>query len=66
MKVKDVILKYHKICPFPWTPAKVKKAGYEVMPLARCLGQELGQCEDKDTPGAKAVLDALKDMGIVA
>lgn len=66
MKVKEVIITYHQIVPFPWTPAKIKKAGREPMELCRSIGEDLASCEDKDTPTAKAVLDTLKDMGIMA
>lgn len=65
MKVKDVILKYHKIVPFPWSPKKLKKAGYEPMFISKAIGDELGQCEDRDNPTAKAVLDTLKDLGVI-
>lgn len=65
MKVKDVILKYHAIVPFPWSPSKLKKAGKDPMEMCRQIGQEIGNCEDKDTPAAKAVLDTLKDLGVM-
>ena len=65
MKVKDVILKYHKIVPFPWSPSKLRKAGKDAMEFCRQVGQELGDCVDKDTPSAKAVLDTLKVMGVM-
>lgn len=65
MLVKDVILRYHKIVPFPWSPKKLKKAGFDPMELCRQIGQQLGECEDKDTPAAMAVLDTLKDLGVM-
>ncbi len=65
MKVKEVILKYHAIVPFPWIPSKLKKAGHDPMEMCRSIGEEIGECEDKDTPSSKAVLDTLKDLGVI-
>lgn len=65
MKVKEVIMKYHAIVPFPWSPKKIKKAGYVPMELCRNIGEDIGRCEDKDTLSAQAVLGALKDLGVM-
>lgn len=66
MKVREVILKYHKLVPFPWTPAKIKKAGFNPTELLLQVGRELAECEDKDTPTAQALLDTLKDLGMLS
>lgn len=65
MTVREVIVKYHGIVPFPWTPSKLKKAGFDPMEMCRRIGQQIGECEDKDTPAAQAVLDTLKDLGVM-
>lgn len=64
-KVKDVIEKYHGIVPFPWSDKKIKKAGREPMELYRQIGQEIGECEDKNTPEAQAVLEILKKLEVM-
>ncbi|MBA7697195.1 hypothetical protein ES703_105855 [subsurface metagenome] len=65
MKVREVLVKYHQIVPFPWSDKKIKKAGLEPMELCREIGQEIGNCEDKDTPSAKAILDILKKLEVM-
>lgn len=65
MKVKDVILECNGKVPFPWTPRKLKRAGFEPSEFLLDVGRRLEQCEDKDTPAAEAVLDTIKELGLL-
>lgn len=65
MKTKDVMIKYHKLVPFPWTPRKIKKAGFDPTPLMLELGKELGRCEDADLPGIKELMETLKKLDVL-
>lgn len=62
MKVKDVLKKYHKIVPFPWTVPKLEKAGYDLAFLFEAISRELKECEDIGTPTGLAVLDSIEKL----
>lgn len=66
MKVRDLLKKYHKLVPFPWTPAKIKKAGYDTAFFLVEMGRELENCEDKDSESAKQILEMLKDLEMLS
>lgn len=66
MLTKDVIVKYHKLVPFPWTPRKLKKAEYDPTKLLLEVGRDLERCEDKHTPEGKAILDILKELELLS
>lgn len=61
-KVRDVIVKHHKIVPFPWTIRKIKKAGYSPTEFLLRMGKELAACDDADSETARAVLANLKEL----
>lgn len=61
-KVRTVLLKYHKIVPFPWTLPKIAKAGFIPKEFFLQLGEELSQCEDIGTSRAKKTLDAINKL----
>lgn len=59
MKVEEVIRKYHKIVPFPISPKKIEKAGFTVAAYLCQLADDLKQCEDKDEPRNKSLIDSI-------
>jgi len=61
-KVKDVLVKYHKIVPFPWTVRKLKKAGLNPTNFLIGVGQEIEKCDDSYTETAQQLLDLLKEL----
>lgn len=62
MRVKDVLLKYEKLVPFPWTIRKISVAGFVPDKLFLDLGEELSQCEDIATPTGSKVLRAIDEL----
>ncbi len=62
MLVNDVITKYHKIIPYPWTLRKIKKAGLDPAEFFIAIGRDLEKCEDKDNPTIETVLNII--MGL--
>jgi len=62
MLVKDVLLKYHKKVPFPWTIRKISCAGFIPEKLFEALGEELSKCEDIATPTGKKVLATIEKL----
>ncbi len=62
MLVKDVLKKYHAIVPFPWTLAKIAKAGLEPCNFFLEVGESLSKCTDIGTPAGLAVLEAINKL----
>ncbi len=46
MKVRDVLLKFHKIIPFPWTHRAIEKKGYIPKDFILKVIGELEESED--------------------
>jgi len=46
MKVRDVLLKFHKIVPFPWTHRAIEKKGYDTRDFILKVIGELEESED--------------------
>lgn len=65
MKVKEILTKYHKLVPFPWTPRKIKKAGFVPTEFMVRFGKELGQCDDLNSAEAKPILDMLHELKLL-
>lgn len=65
MKVKDVMVKYHKLVPFPWTPRKIKKAGYDPTHLILTIGRELERCEDINTPISVDIISLIHELKLL-
>lgn len=65
MKTADVIYRYHGMVPFPWTPRKIKKAGYEPTRLLLDLGTELEKCDDAHSPTALELLNMLHELKLL-
>lgn len=59
MLVKEVLLKYHKMVPFPWSLPKISKAGYVPREFFLDLGNELKECEDMEHGLADDVLQSI-------
>ena len=65
MFVMDVFTKYNKMVPFPWTPTKIKKAGFEPKEFVIKVGSELEECEDFESGIADKIvklINALKNQ----
>lgn len=61
MTMKEVLVKYHKLVPFPIALAKIKKAGREPEQYLKDLVADLNQCSDKDDGKNKKRLAALNE-----
>ena len=48
MKARNVLIKYNKIVPFPWSVSKIEKAHKNPAVLLMDIGKELAQCEDTE------------------
>lgn len=64
MLMKEVLLKYHGRVPFPWTPAKIKKAGFDPAALMIKLGADLGLCTDSNSKLTRETLAAINKIKI--
>jgi len=62
MLVKDVLLKYHKIVPFPWSVSKIKKAGLYPTPFLLVFAKELQSCEDINTETGRQLIQILQEV----
>lgn len=65
MLVMDLIVKYHKIVPFPWSIRKLKKAGHSPLELMLRLGKDLSQCTDANSDTAKALVEMLNKLDLL-
>lgn len=65
MNVKDVLLKYHAIVPFPWTIAKIEKAGHKPSGLIVELGSDLLLCEDNKGKTCQKVIAMVNQLKAV-
>ena len=64
MLVREVLVKFNKMVPFPWTLPKISKAGYIPKEFFLDLGNDLKECEDIESGSADKVLksiDALRE-----
>lgn len=59
MFVRDVLAKYNKKIPFPWTLSKIKKAGFEPKDFFIKIGNELEKCEDVETGLADKIVKSI-------
>jgi len=62
MLVKEVLLKYQKLVPFPWTLPKISKAGYVPKDFLIDIGNELSQCDDAQSPTARKVIESTRSL----
>ena len=60
--VKEVLTKYHKIVPFPITPAKIEQAGQPVTAYLYQIVTDLKRCTDANTPRAKKTIKSLDKL----
>lgn len=65
MKVKEVVVEYHKLVPFPWTPRKIRKAGFDPTALVLEMGRKIEQCEDSNTPAAMDLLSVINELKLL-
>lgn len=63
--VSQVIYKYHKLIPFPWTIRKIKKAGYQPTELLIKVGQDLNACDDADTDSATELIRLMHNLELM-
>lgn len=66
MLVANVLKDFHKIVPFPWSTAKLKKAGVKPTAILLELGSQLQKCRDIETDTGKALLKMLKDLEMLS
>ena len=64
MKVFDVITEYHLKCPFPWTPTKLKKKGYDVKTMLIEIRKKLALCTDREDAKSAELIKALMAIDI--
>lgn len=61
-KVKNVLLEYQRLIPFPWTLAQIEGAGFKPTALLLELGEKLRQCSDIHTPTGIKVIEAIEAL----
>jgi len=64
MLIKKVLLKYHKQVPFPWTRAKIRKAGLNPSTLINQLQHDLERCADISGALPKITIDTIAKLKI--
>lgn len=62
MIVKDILTNANRKVPFPWTIAKIKKAGHEPTSFLVSFGQELERCRDKDDEASVTLMKLLHEL----
>lgn len=62
MTVKELLTHENQIVPFPWTIAKIKKAGHNPKDFLIRFGQELERCNDKDSEESKKIMSLLHEL----
>lgn len=62
MQCKEVLAKYHKMVPFPWTLPKISKAGYVPKEFLLDLGNELKNCSDADSGVVAKVIRTVSEL----
>lgn len=62
MKVKEVLAKYNKLVEFPWSPEKIKKAGYIPRQFILALGNQLSVCDDVNLPTTRKLCDTINKL----
>lgn len=62
MKVKEVLQKYHALVPFPWTLAKIHRAGYDPKRFFIRMGKELSKCEDTASTLCQKVIQEVSKL----
>lgn len=48
MTITQVLGQYHKAVPFPWTPEKIKEAGFCPAEFMLSLRDDLQKCDQSD------------------
>jgi len=60
VKVKDVMLKWNAVVPFPWTPAKLREAGLDPSSTLRAIMDDIFLADDyKESPTAQKIITTL-------
>lgn len=62
MKVAEIMYKYEGLVPFPITPNKIKRAGYDVTQYLTDLVGELNCCEDADDPKVRRLVGMIEQV----
>jgi len=62
MTVKEVMVHYHKIVPFPITPKKIEAAGYDTIDYLINIKQDLERCVDCDDLPAAKIIQAVSTL----
>lgn len=62
MKVAEVLRKYYKQVPFPWSVAKIKRAKYNPIDFLIHVGRDLEKCDDIGSDTGTALITMLKEM----
>lgn len=65
MTVTEVLVKYNEIVPFPWTPKKIKKAGFDPKELFITIDRELQKCSDIDSPEGKICIGLMYELNLL-
>lgn len=62
MTVKELIIKANEDVPFPWTMAKIKKAGHDPTSFLLQFGQDLERCGDVTSDPSVKLMKLLHEL----
>lgn len=62
MTVTELIHNANKKIPFPWTMAKIKKAGHDPTSFLLRFGQDLERCSDAQSEPAVKIMNLLHEL----
>jgi len=63
MTCKEIMLHYHEVLPFPWTPEKIINAEHNIVDFLINFGNDLAKASDIDFyPQAQKILKSVEKL----